>query len=101
MGLTAAYVGAAAAAAGAYTAYESNQEQKSVNKENKARAQANALASEQATNKANQKQVDSAGLLSSNAEAAKGGQSGTLLTGPGGVNPSALTLGRTTLLGGA
>lgn len=57
-------------------------------------------ASTQANNKANQKRPDGSTLLSSNAAAAKGGQSGTMLTGPGGIDPSVLQLGKTTLLGG-
>lgn len=57
-------------------------------------------ASTQANNKANQKRPDGNALLSSNAAAAKGGQSGTMLTGPGGIDPSVLQLGKTTLLGG-
>lgn len=37
--------------------------------------------------------------LSANAAANRKGIAGTMLTGPGGVDPSTLTLGRTTLLG--
>ena len=54
-----------------------------------------------ANNQANQKRVSSSALLSSNEMAAKGGQSGTMLTGPGGVDPNTLRLGKTTLLGGS
>lgn len=55
---------------------------------------------DQANNKANGKQPDTAGLLSANQMAAKGGVSGTMLTGPQGVDPKTLLLGKTTLLGG-
>lgn len=39
-------------------------------------------------------------LLAAAQEAAKGGPSSTMLTGPSGIDPSALTLGKSTLLGG-
>ena len=67
-------------------------------------AKANALktqqASDQANNRANAKSPDSAALMSANMLAAKGGQSGTMLTGPSGIDPGSLTLGKTSLLGG-
>ena len=56
--------------------------------------------SDEANNRANAKSPDSAAMLSANMMAGKAGQSGTLLTGPQGVDPSQLTLGKTTLLGG-
>jgi hypothetical protein len=52
------------------------------------------------TNRANRRNADVAGILSGIQQQAKGGQSGTLLTGAQGVDNSALTLGKTTLLGG-
>ena len=55
---------------------------------------------DQANNRANAKQPDVTGLSSANSMAAKGGQSGTLLTGAAGVDPKTLLLGKTTLLGG-
>ncbi len=55
---------------------------------------------DQANNRANGKQPDIASMSSSNAMAAKGGVSGTMLTGPQGVDPKTLLLGKTTLLGG-
>lgn len=69
-----------------------------------AQATANATkaadAADQANNKANAKQPDVSALDSSNAMSAKGGVSGTMLTGASGVDPKTLLLGRTTLLGG-
>jgi len=50
-------------------------------------------------NRINAKHPDVSGLSSGNKLEAKGGQSGTLLTGPKGVNKSDLTLGKKTLLG--
>jgi hypothetical protein len=51
-------------------------------------------------NRANQKRPDTTALLASASQAGKSGASGTMLTGPQGVDPSAMSLGRGTLLGG-
>ena len=59
-----------------------------------------ASAADQATNRANGKVPDIASMLSENVLNAKGGQSGTMLTGPQGVDPNSLLLGKKTLLGG-
>lgn len=69
-----------------------------------ANQQANAVAeqtrqAEEATNRANQKQPDVAGILSAAQQAGKAGASGTMLTGPQGIDPTALQLGKNTLLG--
>lgn len=68
-------------------------------------AKANALKtqqdSERANNKANAKSPNTAALMSANLLAGKLGQGGTLLTGPQGVDPAQLTLGKPGLLGGA
>jgi hypothetical protein len=39
-------------------------------------------------------------MLSNNQAQAKGGESGTMLTGSAGVDPASLNLGKNTLLGG-
>lgn len=57
------------------------------------------LDSQQSFNRANQKQPSTQRALSAVGSAARAGQSGTMLTGPQGVNQSALTLGKSTLLG--
>ena len=54
---------------------------------------------DQAMNRANGKAPDLASLMGQNVLNAKGGQSGTMLTGPQGVDPNALLLGKKTLLG--
>ena len=59
----------------------------------------NADLADQAMNKANAKQPNVGKLQGANVNAAKGGQSGTMLTGPQGVDTSTLTLGKATLLG--
>lgn len=56
---------------------------------------------DQATNKANAKQPNTAAMQSQNQVEGQQGQSGTMLTGPLGVDPNDLSLGKNTLLGGA
>ena len=67
---------------------------------NKAAAEKSAFDADVAMNRANGKQPDVNGIQSRNALDAKGGVSGTMLTGPQGVDPKTLLLGKTTLLGG-
>jgi FKBP-type peptidyl-prolyl cis-trans isomerase len=54
---------------------------------------------DQAFNKANQKTPDVASILSGAQQSAKAGGGGTMLTGPQGIDPSALALQKNTLLG--
>lgn len=63
-------------------------------------AKENAAAADRANNAANAKSPDSAAMLAANLAAGKQGASGTMLTGPGGVDPTTLTLGKSSLLGG-
>ncbi len=63
------------------------------------RAAANASQQEQQFNKLNGKNPNSAVMMDQNTQAGKNGPSGTLLTGPQGVDPSKLLLGKNTLLG--
>ena len=102
-GITATTVLAAAAVAGtAYTIYN-GQKQADAQEKAQNQAQANALkqetAADQATNKANQKRPDTMAILDAATQAGKGGASGTMLTGASGVDPNALQLGKSTLLG--
>ena len=62
-------------------------------------AQKQEQASDEAVNRANQKTPDTAGILSAAQQASKTGASGTMLTGPMGVDQSMLQLGRKSLLG--
>jgi uncharacterized protein HemX len=107
----AAVVGAAAAAAGAGYSIVAGQEGKKQQERAMAqqeRAQAQQLAqtqaqqrrSEMAMNAANRRQPDVGGIMERAGQQAGGGPSSTMLTGPGGVDPSQLSLGRSTLLGG-
>lgn len=54
---------------------------------------------EQSANKFNAKRPDSTAMLSAAEQAAKAGASGTMLTGPQGVDPASLSLSKNTLLG--
>lgn len=87
-----------------YVQYDQGQKAQGAARDAQAQAQRNAekqaALADQANNRANGKKPNVAGLMSENAMAAKGGISGTMLTGPGGVNPDELKLGKSTLLGG-
>jgi type II secretory pathway pseudopilin PulG len=101
---------AAAAAGTAYSVVSSEQGRKaqgeamSQQKQAQDRAAADAARqaekSQEAINAANRKSPDVSGILGAAAKSAAGGPSGTMLTGPTGVNPNDLTLGKNTLLGG-
>lgn len=100
MGITAAV---AAVASVGYSVY-SGEQAKGAAKDAQAKATINQAkneaAADQAMNAANPKKPDTAGALSQLQQAAKGGPSGTMLTGPTGVDPALLSLGKSTLLGG-
>ena len=95
-------VGAAATSATA-TLYSADSARKNANQANDTAikaAQANAADADRANNAANAKTPDAAAMMAANLAAGKQGASGTMLTGPGGVDPSQLTLGKSSLLGG-
>ncbi len=102
-GATAVWVSAAAAVAGAAVSYQNGQDQKKAAERSAQQAQANALkqekAADEANNRANQKRANTAGILDAAAQSGKAGASGTMLTGPQGIDPNLLNLGKTTLLG--
>ena len=95
---------AAAAVAGtAYSIYAGERAagaQKEAQKQAVQQAQKQEVAAEQAFNKANAKKPDLERLLSQNDQAAQSGVGSTMLTGPAGVDPATLALGKSTLLGG-
>lgn len=108
---TAVYVAAAVAAVGtAYSIYngerQADKQAEALNQQRQAQAEAKTAAekqqstAEQNVNRANAKQPDAGAILSAATQAAKGGPAGTMLTGPQGVNPNELALGKSTLLGG-
>lgn len=99
-----AIVAAVAAVAGAGVAYSNGQEQKKSAEASMNQAKANALKAEkqadQDNNRINQKKPDTSAILAAASQAGKGGVAGTMLTGPQGIDPNALSLGKNTLLGG-
>jgi hypothetical protein len=62
-------------------------------------AESQAVKSEAAMRRAGQQTPDVAGIMAAAQEGAAGGPSATMLTGPQGIDPSQLSLGRNTLLG--
>lgn len=100
----AAVVSAVAAVAGAAVSYQNGQEQKKSAEASMNQAKANALKVEkqadQDNNRINQKKPDTSAILAAASQAGKGGVAGTMLTGPQGIDPNALSLGKNTLLGG-
>lgn len=88
------------AAATLYTGEQSRKAQNRANDQAIANAKSQQLASDEAQNRANAKSPDSSAALTAAMLAGKAGQSGTMLTGPQGIDPNTLTLGKTTLLGG-
>jgi hypothetical protein len=99
MGFSAAYL--VSTAASLYTADQSRSAQNKATDAAKANAARQATAADEAQNAANAKGPNTSAILSSVQQAAKGGMSSTMLTGPSGVDPSQLTLGKSALLGGA
>jgi hypothetical protein len=59
-----------------------------------------AATSQQNINKANQRRPDTKAVMADAEMAGTGGGSGTMLTGPQGIDPQQLALGKNTLLGG-
>lgn len=96
---SAAAVGTLALGAGANAALQVYQGERARKTQNRAADEARASA-DQAFNRANPKRPGVADMMGAYSAAARGGPSGTMLTGTMGVEPSAMTLGRTTLLGG-
>ena len=94
---------AAAAIAGGAAIYSGEQSRKATNsaadmaqqesEKQLAQTEKVAKAQEQATNRAQAKSADSSRILSAAQQAAKGGVSGTMLTGSTGVDPASLMLG--------
>ena len=106
-----AIVATAAVAAGVgYSVYAGEQGKKAqreaMNQQKAAQAQASQQAQQQATasqaamRRSQQQAPDVAGIMAAAQESGAGGPSSTMLTGPAGIDPSQLTLGRNTLLGG-
>jgi hypothetical protein len=93
---------AAAALAGTATSVYQGEQQRSAQRKagEQAKQDATKAAAQQTreTNAVNARAPNVGALLSANQQAAAGG--GASLTGPGGIDPNLLTLGRPSLLGG-
>ena len=96
---SAAAVGTLAYGAAAMTGLQVYQGEKARKAQNTAADQARTAADQQ-YNAANPKRPNSAAMADANKLAASGGAGSTMLTGPGGVDASTLSLGKNTLLGG-
>ena len=112
MGIIEALIGAAVATAAAGTAYSvvsgeqaKKAQQDAMGEQKRAQAQQAAQAamqqrrSEQRMAGAAQREPDVQGIMAA-AQQTQGGPTSTMLTGPMGVSPQDLNLGRSTLLGG-
>lgn len=101
---------AAVIASTAYTVYSGERaaaaQEKAMKQQQIAQDEARANAKKQADvqdqeiNRANAKSPDAQRVLADAQQGAQGGASGTMLTGPTGVDPNLLSLGKSTLLGG-
>ena len=106
MGIETILAGAALALAATGTGYSMYQGERAAGAQEKAQrlsmaeTQKTARAADEATNRVNQKRPNANAILAAAQQAAKGGMGGTLLTGPQGVNPGEMSLGKSTLLGG-
>ena len=98
-GLSAGAWSAIAAGTTAAVAVNNGEQSRRAANTAKDRAKLDADKAEQQFNKLNGKKPDIAGLMDQNIQAGKNGPSGTLLTGPQGIDPTKLSLGRNTLLG--
>lgn len=99
MGFITGIIGAVTGAASVIQAAGASKDNKKATQQAQANANASMKNSTEATNKANQKKPDTNAILDAVMQAGKSGASGTMLTGPQGVDPNALALGKTTLLG--
>ena len=106
MGVETILAGAALAIAATGTGYSIYEGERSATAQKRSQRQAladsraAAQSADEANNRANQKRPNANAILASAQQAAKGGMGGTLLTGPQGVNPGGMSLGKSTLLGG-
>ena len=86
----------------AYSAYTSNQASKrqaAAQREATTQAEKQAAQAEREFNRANAKKPNVGAIVAANQQASLTGQAGTMLTGPQGIDPTKLELGKNTLLG--
>ena len=97
--ISAVVVGVVSAAASIAAAQSNRRSANQAQDEARRTALKNEKNAQEAQNRAYQRSPDTASILSAAQQASKGGASGTMLTGPLGVDPDALKLGKTSLLG--
>lgn len=90
---------AATAAVSIYNVNKQEKAQKSAMAQARADADRQAKAAEQAMNAQNQKRPNTSEILDAATQAGRAGVSGTMLTGPQGIQKDQLALGRNALLG--
>lgn len=91
-----------AGAATAYSAYQQNKatkQQASAQREAVKQAESQAVQAERDFNSRNMKKPNAGAALAANQQAGLAGNAGTMLTGPAGVDPSTLQIGKNNLLG--
>lgn len=95
MALTSAIAAVAGTGYSIYSGERAQRAQEDAMRKQEAEAQKQETAADIASNRSNRKTPNLAAIMKNN----KGGAGSTMLTGPQGVDPGALTLGRNTLLG--
>jgi hypothetical protein len=107
MGVTAAVAAVVGTTYAVYSGEEAKKNQKQAMQQQEvaqtqqlAQAKEAAATSQQNINKANQRRPDTQAVMADAEMAGTGGASGTMLTGPQGIDPQQLALGKNTLLGG-
>lgn len=93
-------IAAVAAATGAAYSVYSGERAASEQRKAERRAERQARQAEQDANRARRNPADAGALIDRAAQSARAGAPSTMLTGPQGVDPNQMTLGRNTLLGG-
>lgn len=93
-------IAAVAAAVGTGYAVYSGERQASEQRKAERQAKRQAEIAEQEANRARRNPANAGALIDRAAQSAQAGAPGTMLTGPQGVDPNQMALGRNTLLGG-
>lgn len=100
MGVTAAVAAVVGTTYAVYSGEQAAGRAKDAAEKATTNAKKQAAQADEANNRANQKSPDTKAILDAVTQSGKGGAAGTMLTGPQGVDLSALQLGKNTLLGG-
>ena len=107
MGVTAAVAAVVGTTYAVYSGEQAKDRQKDAMRQQEAaqtqqlaQAKEAAATSQQNNNKANQRRPDTQAVMADAGMGGAGGASGTMLTGPQGIDPQQLALGKNTLLGG-